>query len=247
MALFISSFPRAVSSLIKVIPPKQTAVERTWKKYIRDTTEAAAGADLNKAQVICLGDVHSDEWQNAWRGAFIDHYGSDGDIVLCEGYTAMHKIPQRLGRFTAHKKLLCYGWDNPDLCCKQRDGHSGLIKLKDKYKEPEPSLKWSKEDKDTWRELMKAVEAHHFLRTFELTKTAKSLAQLLRPGQKLFIISGSDHLFYKCNEPALNYYQFNMVESLKAFKTAMLLPKELGVNSLEDEKNYIKKLEGKSK
>jgi hypothetical protein len=233
----------AFAFLSRVTPPKATGSQREWQNYLSNTTEKREGvADLSKAKIICLGDVHTEGWQHKWRGSLIDRFGSDGDIVLCEGYTALQKIAQSSGRFESHKKLICYGWDNLDFALLQRDELMAMNKLQTKYKENAPSSRWSRGDIETWQSLNKAAEAHHLLRTNELVKTANVFAEHLLPGQRIFIVSGSDHLLYKFTDPAYDSYEFNIVKSLKTYATALLLPTQFHTQAFDDEKAYLKKL-----
>lgn len=241
MASILSSSSSSASSMaISSIPsqgglvplPKADDVEAVWQKFIKDSAEKLAGVDPEEARLFCLGDKHTEEWQKAWRGGIIDHYGSDGDIVLIEGLRAGASLTYH-PFLNVQKKVDVLGWDDLDLIKDTKTAIRICVNLNEKYQERVPSSKWSKEDFASWDEAYNKIQTNCQLRTKILIKTARKYLKNIKSGQKLFIIAGSDHFYNKDG--------FNIVNYIKGVKLALLLPKEFSHNT-DENYAYVKKI-----
>jgi hypothetical protein len=214
--------------------PKEEDTEEVWQKFLKETTEGMQGVDPNDAQVIFLGDIHTEKWwQKDWRGEIIKRYGP-GAIVLCEGWEACKGIPLKcVSTFTPKNKVCTYGWDDMPMFA-DRSAIRSINSLMEKYKENKPSSKWSKDDLLAWERAVVDNGRNCLLRTNSMIKTSRLfLRGALKPGQKLFVIAGSDHLFVK---------GYNVLDYFKGIKAALILPKAVSLNSEEDSKCYAKRL-----
>lgn len=235
-SLSSSRFP-SLTVLLTTHPfafPKEEDTEEVWQKFLKDTTEGMQGVDPKDAQVIFLGNIHTEKyWQNDWRGEIVKRYGPDA-IVLCEGWQACEGIPlKRVSSFTPKNKVSAYGWDDMRIFA-DNSAIRSIVSLNEKYKEIAPSSKWSKDDQVAWEKASIENNRNCLLRTHSMIKTARVvLREYLKPGQKLFVIAGSDHLFVK---------GYNVLDYFKGIKAALILPKTVSSNSNEDEMSYAKRL-----
>jgi hypothetical protein len=220
------------------IPTKGSLDEANWQQFLKNSTVKMDGVNANEAQVIFLGNIHTEKWQKAWRGALIDHYASDKhnmDIVLCEAVKAFDAFAPQSASFVSTKKVYCYGWDDM-VVYKDNSSIDCIVQLNAKYKECQPSSKWSKEDVDLWQKAFKKNDKDCRHRTISMIKTAQTvLTKFLKPGQKLFVIAGSDHLFRKSTG-------YNVLDCFKGYKVALLLPKAVAPETDEMHMEYAKKL-----
>jgi hypothetical protein len=225
----------SISSQIDPFPlPEADAATAVWQKFIKDSAEKLAGVDPEEARLFCLGDKHTEEWQKAWRGGVIDHYGSDGDIVLIEGLRAGASLPYH-PFLSVQKKVDVLGWDDVDLIKDTKTAIRICVSLNEKYQERDPTSKWSKEDRASWDEAYKKIQINCLSRTKILIKTARKYLKNIKSGQKLFIIAGSDHFYNKDGVNIVNY--------IKGVKLALILPKEISQNS-DENYAYVKKIMG---
>lgn len=211
-----------ISNLFSI--PKVDDSEAVWQKYLQDSVELIEG-DPKAAQTIFLGDIHPEGWwQNAWRGSIIERYGSKKkdtlDVVLCEGVAAHKPIdPKYVDTFSITKKINCYGWDDTDACKSTDEIFSQMGKLTHV-----PSSKWSKSDFLTFEKLHEKLDQQTAQRNRCLVKTVKAfLRVVLKPGQKLFVIAGSNHLVTPKEESEAGYHILNYFKS----NACVILPRQM--------------------
>jgi hypothetical protein len=196
--------------------PTPLSHEAACEAFLCKTATKIDGVHPLDAHLICLGDNHGDETQNAWRSAVINHYAKDGDIVLCESAPASKRISIKKAKdslsFFSKKKLECYGWDDP----KQYNLAFGyiqlLVKLTEKYGPISSFEELSEEDRMNLVDQQKIYETADKLRTDSMEKTTKKFLIHLKPGQKVFLIAGSDHLK-------------DALRTFRVVKTSLIIPK----------------------
>jgi hypothetical protein len=214
--------------------PLADASKEVWQKFIKDSTERVDGVDPEAAQLICLGDIHTAKWQKAWREVVADHFGSTGDILLIEGWDAERSMPPLWAKIFLNttKKFDVYGWDDMAIQKATNAPTKTMVDLVDKYNKS-PGSDWSKEDITAFNEASEQVEAHSKSRTYTMIKTARSFLKKVKPGQKIFLIAGSRHLF--------DTDGFNIVNAMSTVKITSLLPKRPVITD-EEALAYSKKL-----
>jgi len=214
--------------------PKEEDTEAVWQKFLKESTEEIQGADPKEAQVIFLGNIHTEKWwQKDWRGEIIKHYGPDA-IVLCEGFPASKALPlENVTSFIPKSQVQVFGWDDM-LCFKDVSDMRTMNTLYEKYKESSPSANWSSDDIDSWREALFRSYGKCQLRSNSMIKTSRVfLRNHLKQGQKLIVIAGSDHHFQKERG-------YNVLDYFKGVKAAMILPKVLSSDPEGDGMRHIK-------
>jgi hypothetical protein len=211
--------------------PKADASKEVWQKYIKDTTERVDGIDPEAAKLVCLGDVHIVK-QKEWREGVINHFGSDGDIVLLEGWDAERPMPLMWAKLFVNvsKKVTVYGCDDMTVSKATNAPTKVQVDLMEKYQSSGAS--WSKEDLAEFNSAGEEIEKYSMDRTYTMIKTARTFLKSLKPGQKIFMIAGSSHL-------AKGGYK--IVNSMHSEKVAVLLPKRPSISD-EEALAYSKKL-----
>jgi hypothetical protein len=213
--------------------PKHEDTEAVWQSFIKDSTEKVDGVAADQAQLIFLGNIHSEKWwQKDWRGEIIKRYGPDA-IVLCEGFAACKPVTlNNVSSFTPKSNVSVFGWDDMQIS-KDHTAVQQVVALREKYKEYVPSSKWSPEDRNLWTMAEELNSKNCMLRTHSLIKTARVfLRGQIKQGQKLIVISGSDHLFCE---------GYNILNYFKGIKASLILPKLLS-SGLNEDIEYAKKL-----
>ena len=217
------------------IYPTSLSTEAVWQKFLQDSTEAILGENSPlEAQLIFLGDIHTECWQKDWRGEIIKRYGRRA-IVLCEGFQSKQVIPSRwVTSFSQKDALSIYGWDEMSIF---NDKSALLIwdTFRKKYKESAPSPKWDSQDILAWKQAMLLIRKNCMHRNNKMIKTAKAFLKTLKEGQKLFVIAGSNHLIYK-------RLKYNVLDYFKGTKVCMILPKSLSKAPERDAEKYMQTL-----
>jgi hypothetical protein len=218
--------------------PTEGDNESAWNIYIEKTTTMLKG-NAGDAQIIFLGETHSEKWHRLWARALIMHHSSGrGDIVLLEGRQSLKKAKSniKIGNVT----LL--GWDSDYYYYKSIQAIKSCVGLINKYNEVKPSSRWSSQDIEEWQALQLFRKECNKAREESLIATIAKMIPHLQTGKKVFVISGSNHLHRL--ESVLMDFKFTDAQSstVTSLKTAILIPKNFTSNFQLDELSHMQKL-----
>jgi hypothetical protein len=200
-------------------PKLDPIAEKAWYKDLYESSEIIDGDDLYEAEIIFLGHNHFDPLQDQYRGAVIDHCGSNGDIVICEGVPAFKQILSTKGLpFFCKTKVACFGWDDPEHFARGHSAIRVIFELNTKYGSTDINKIPSK-DREALSEAGRTIKISSVERSSSLIKTAKVFLSRLKPNQKIFVIAGSDHLY---DEP------YNVLGFFTNYKASLLIPLTFG-------------------
>ncbi len=225
------------NSTSKIVGEKSTLTfptddnsEAIWNKYLDDTTVKVKVEGLRDAQIIFLGETHTEKWHRPWAKSLITRYRSgQGDIVLIEGIQSLRKTKSKF----EIENVKCFGWDDDYWYFKALKYVKLRVDLINKYEESNPSSKWSENDIEAWKTINGSYLECNKARDKSMVATLNKIMPRLRPGQKVFVISGSSHLL-RIAESQSNPFS--------SFKTSMVIPKKLSSNTPHDDLSYMKKI-----
>lgn len=218
-------------SVYEPFPIPQKEDESIWQEYLKKSSDRIEGEYPTEARIIFLGDLHNQKWQNAWRRAIMEHYSSnklEKDIILCEAYEAFKKLPYipasiqpRDGSFF---KMNFYGWENIELYNSSVSAMTKAVTIYERYNTPPSITTWSEEDVMSFTTLKEQVFQEGVQRNTSLIVTTTAVYKTLQPGQKLFVIAGSNHLFLKKDETSSR--EHNILDFFSDTKACLILPKQ---------------------
>ncbi len=156
----------------------------TWEGYLARNSAYILG-NPNEAQILFIGDDHTDKSLRAFRSAIIEHSANDGDIVVVEEVQSLKQVEEtNLNEWSLKKKLQVYGWDDLDTYNEMRN-LLGKTSGSSRFWLFQPSQsKKLKAERDRLRDL----------RNNSLIRTVTKLHET---GKKIFVIAGTFHLYNK--------------------------------------------------
>jgi hypothetical protein len=200
------------SSVRQSTPPKTDEIQEDWEKFLQDSCDVYTNCDLSDAQVIFLGDTHTDMAQEAIRQKLILHYAHSGqtgtNLIFLEGTDL--DFPSRL----KDKSFTVEVWDDKEhfehhgelieqfcgLLKNFNDKKKELIDLKNNKEIPLqekkmlliPLITEIREINSGMESLKEEGDKAKKLRDIDLIESIK--CSLTNPNQKIFVIAGTKHL-----------------------------------------------------
>lgn len=188
----------------------QAGSERSNAFWDRSTIVVDGNKNLAKAQVICLGEVHYDAFQNLAIQRCIKKYSNPGDIVLIEGVAKMTEVKPsdiQFQTYNFHRALKVMGWEDPTLyryVSEKLYGYmrtSRLLKAINVLGNPKHDVlsasQWTNNQKRVSEINDSAIAPRN-----KYMQKAISESRELYPNAKIFVIAGMAH-FFRDQDPDL--------------------------------------------
>ncbi len=192
--------------------------ERSSAFWDRSTIVVDGNKNLANTQVICLGEVHYDAFQNLAIQNCIKKYSNPGDIVLIEGVAKMTEVKPSDIQFQTYnfpRNLKVMGWEDPTLYRYVSEKLYGymrtnrLLRAINVLSNPKHDVLSASQWKNNQKRASQINDSAIAPRNKYMQK-AISESRDLYPNAKIFVIAGMAH-FFRSEDPDLFTYlsQFN--------------------------------------